>query len=102
MSGFLPSMGSADGSAELLQVVAEYALQLPAAQINCILRLKDIARRLATVDQAMGNRLMNIIDEWIGYKKYNNTGQFVLSALQSHSLGTFIKRGLIDVNVQKK
>jgi len=106
LSGFMPSMGSADGSEELLKVVAEYALQLPTLQIQAILKLNDYKNRFEKMGAVtLAKRIDKIISAeagWLKYKKFNNTGRYVLGALDSYSMGKWIKAGLLNVNVQKK
>jgi len=101
LNSFLPSMGSADGIEEVLKVASEYALQLPAMQIQALCRIEDIARENED-DPDFCLRLRAFSKRWLELKRYNNSGSYVQQALSSISWFKFAKQGLVDVNVQKK
>jgi len=101
IASFLPSMGSADGIEEVLKVASEYALQLPARQIQALCFIDDIAHEFGD-DQDFAFRLKKFKSSWLELKRYNNSGNYVQRALDSISWFKFAKQGMMDVNVQKK
>lgn len=101
LKGLFSSSSSADGSEEILKAAANFALQLPAIQIQALLRIEDIALEFRS-DEQFSLRLTNFVKRWIELKRYNNSAMFVQRALDSISLKKFIQSGQFDVGIQKK
>lgn len=101
LKGLFSGSSSADGSEEVLKVAANFALQLPATQIQALLHLEDIALEFRS-DEAFSMRISNFVKRWIELRRYNNSAMFVQRVLDSISLKKFIQSGQFDVGIQKK
>lgn len=89
---------SASGEEELLKVASQYALQIDAKQIRCLLYLEDLAQRRGGDDK---KRLEAFIARWLEFKAHNNSDVFVMAALQHISLRKFLNEQSFKVAIQK-
>lgn len=102
---------SGTGEEELLRIASDYALQISAAQIKCLIYLKYRAEQFlalakrqpkyAAFYQWQAGYLSAFVDKWLDLKKHNNSDIFVMRALDSISLRKFINENTLKVNIEK-
>lgn len=112
-SKLFKSSVSGTGEEELLRIASDYALQINAKQIKCLLYLIHWVDKLQImadkVDQPKikqyylwQSRTVNeFVYKWLDWKKHNNSDVFVMRALDSISLRKFINENTLKVNIEK-
>lgn len=110
---FFKSSVSGTGEEELLRIASDYALQINAHQIKCLLYLShwSIKFRMAAAAQKneqvksyylwQADTLQEFVYKWLDWKKHNNSDVFVMRALDSISLRKFINENTLKVNIEK-
>lgn len=104
---------SGTGEEELLRIASDYALQINAKQIKCLLYLVHWADKMNEIGAKQtkpelksyyfwqGKTLGEFVYKWLDWKKHNNSDVFVMRALDSISLRKFINENTLKVNIEK-
>jgi len=102
---------SGTGEEELLRIASDYALQISAKQIKCLIYLQHRAAQFKVLADKQpkqreyclwqSNYLLDFVIQWLDLKKHNNSDMFVMRALDSISLRKFINENTLKVNIEK-
>lgn len=91
---------SGSGEEELLRVAASFSRQLRGDQMKILLRL-DVASRDERIEKTKRDVLAYIGIQFMEYKQFNQSREYVAGALGAISLRKFINSDAFKVNVMK-
>jgi len=94
---------SGSGEDELLRIAADFSMQLSAAQVRCLCYLHDKAIALREKKkEIIAERLEKFVENYLRYKRNNNSANFVMQALGAISLKKFINENTVKINLMKQ
>lgn len=110
-SKIFKSSVSGTGEEELLRIASDYALQIDAKQIKCLLYLENWASKFKALAKQQpqyallynwqAEYLSTFVYRWLDLKRHNNSDIFVMRGLDSISLRKFINENTLKVNIEK-